>query len=198
MNDSPVPEPSPFATIAVFVVVTLALIGAGVLLLQSQPQPIRIDVVPPAPTATPSPSPTPAPITVYVTGAVGKPGALVTLPHDSRVQAAIDAAGGAAAGADLERVNLAAILRDGDQVDVPEQGAPAVAVATRPGGPVVRVNTATVEELDTLPDIGPALAQRIVDFRAANGPFKDLQSLDKVEGIGPALLQKLAGLVAFD
>ncbi len=198
MNDAPVPETSPLATIIAFVVVTLAVIGAGILLLSTRPQPAQIALIPPAPTATPAPSATPAPIMVYVTGAVGRPGTIVTLPPGSRAQQAIEAVGGATDDADLQRVNLAALLHDGDQVDVPLIGAAAVALATPPGGQIVHVNTATVEALDTLPDVGPALAQAIIDYRTVNGPFKDLDALDQVSGIGPALLQKIAPLVAFD
>jgi competence protein ComEA len=198
MNDTPAPEPSPIATIVAFLVVTIAVVGAGILLLSTRPQPAQITVIPPAPTATPLPSATPSPITVYVTGAVGKPGTTLTLPPGSRAQQAIDAAGGAAQDADLQRVNLAAVLHDGDQVDVPVLGATNVVLATPSGGQIVHVNTATVEELDTLPDVGPALAQAIIDYRTANGPFKDLDALDQVSGIGPALLQKIAPLVAFD
>ncbi len=198
MNDSPTPEPSPLATIIAFVVVTLAVVGAGVLLLTTRPQPARITVIPPVATATATPSETPAPITVYVTGAVGKPGSMVILPPGSRAQQAIDAAGGSTPKADLQRVNLAALLHDGDQVDVPALGAPETTLATPPGGLIIHINSATVEELNALPDVGPTLAQAIVDYRTANGPFKDLDALDKVSGIGPSLLQKIAPLIAFD
>jgi competence protein ComEA len=198
VSETPAPQRSPLATIIALVVVTIAVIGAGILLLATRPQPAHITLIPPAPTATPLPSATPSPITVYVTGAVGKPDTMVTLPPGSRAQQAIDAAGGAVPNADLQRVNLAMLLHDGDQVDVPALGAPDAMLATPSGGVIVHVNSATAEELDTLPGVGPSLAQAIIDYRARNGPFADLDALDAVNGIGPALLQKIAPLVAFD
>jgi competence protein ComEA len=197
MNDTP-PEPSPFVSIAAFLIIAAAIVGGIVLLLATRPQPVQITIVPPVPTTTPAPSPTPAPITVYVTGAVAQPETLLTLPHDSRVQDAIQAAGGALANADLARVNAAAILHDGDQVHVLAVDEPETALATPGGGEVVYVNTATVEQLETLPDVGPTLAQAIIDYRTANGPFADMAALDAVNGIGPRLLEGLAGRVAFD
>ena len=197
MNDSPEPESSPLATIVTFVVVVIAGAGSGILLRATRPQPARITVIPPAPTATAAPSATPSPVTVYVTGAVGKPGSMITLPPGSRVQQAVDAAGGTIEGADLQRVNLAAIVHDGDQVDVPARGV-SVTLATPSGGGMIHINQATAEELEALPGVGPALAQAIVEYRTSNGPFATLDALDAVEGIGPGLLETLAPLIAFD
>ncbi len=190
-------EPSPRVAIIVFGLAALAIIGGGALLLSTRPQPARITIVPPMPTRTPAPTPTPGPITVYVTGAVARPETLLTLPPGSRVADALAAAGGADAAADLTRVNLAAILRDGDQVHVPARDQ-AVVLPTPSGGQIVNVNQATAEELSQLPGIGPGLAARIVAYREANGPFADLNALDAVEGIGPVLLEKLKDLVTFD
>lgn len=197
MADNPLPEPSPRNTIIAFVLVALAIIAGAILLLATRPTPVQITVNPPVPTSTPGPTDTPAPITVYVTGAVATPEQMITLPAGSRVQDAIAKAGGTTDGADLERVNLAGILHDGDQVDVPLKDQP-VTLATPSGGVIVHINTATLEELDTLPGVGPALAQRIINWREANGPFSSLEDLDAVEGVGPSLLEQIKDLVAFD
>lgn len=190
-------EPSPRVAIILFGLVALAIIGGGALLLSTRPQPARITIVPPMPTGTPAPTQTPGPIVVYVTGAVARPETLLTLPPGSRVADAVAAAGGADAAADLTRVNLAAVLRDGDQVHVPVRDQEVI-LPTPPGGQIVNVNQATAEELSQLPGIGPGLAARIVAYREANGRFADLNALDAVEGIGPALLEKLKDLVTFD
>ena len=185
--------------IAVLLLIAL-LAASGALLLHSRPKPVVIEIHPPAPTSTPLPTPTPAPITVYVTGAVAQPNQLYELPHGSRVSDAVAAAGGLMEGANRTIVNLAALLRDGDQVHAPFAGAAAEALdlPTPPGGERVYVNTATQAELETLPGVGPALAQRIINYRELVEPFDGLADLDKVSGIGPATLEQLKDLVAFD
>ena len=197
MNDNPSPQPSPLNTIVAFIIVVVALIGGSVFLLSSRPQPIQITVNPPIPTATPAPTSTASPITVYITGAVQKPDQTLTLPYRSRVQDAITAAGGTTSEADLEKVNLADYLHDGDQIHVPVKGQ-TVELATPSGGAVVYINTATAEQLDALPGIGPTLAADIIAYRDANGMFKSMSDLDKVPGIGPALMEQLQKLLAFD
>ena len=99
-----------------------------------------------------------------------------------------------------ERVNLAGVLRDGDQVHVPSIAANRVhgALPTPLGGRLVNVNTATLEELVALPNIGPVTAQRIIDYRELASPFATLADLDQVSGIGPATLEALQDLVRFD
>jgi len=198
MNDFSTPEPSARGTIAAFLLVAVAIIGGMILLLATRPQPVQITIIPPQPTASPVPSPTPESITVYVTGAVGQPGALVTLVHGSRVQDAIVAAGGALASADTARVNLAGIVRDGDQVHVPVMGQDAPALPTPMGGAIVYINTASAEDLMTLPGVGAVLAARIIEYRDANGAFADLAALDAVEGIGASLLAQLEGKLSFE
>jgi competence protein ComEA len=138
-------------------------------------------------------------VLVHVVGAVREPG-LYELKDGSRVADAVERAGGATPKADLSLVNLAAPLADGTQVVVPARAPPARAA---PGGASpqtragpVHLNTATVEELDALPGVGPVTAQKIVDFRQANGAFASVDELDAVPGIGPARLEELRKLVA--
>lgn len=151
-------------------------------------------------------------IVVHVAGAVGKPG-VVTLPDGSRVFQAIDAAGGPTLDADANQLNLAGTVRDGDKVHVPRQGeslsasagpgasaaksgsaSPSSAPAS-PAGGKVNINQATVEELATLPRVGPVLAGKIVAFRSEHGPFASVDELDAVDGIGPKMLESLLPFV---
>ncbi|MDX1991145.1 MAG: helix-hairpin-helix domain-containing protein [bacterium] len=196
-------EPSPRGVIAAFILVALAVVGGGVLLFTTRPESVQIVVNPPVPTSTPLPSATPAPLSVYVTGAVANPQTTVQVPPGSRVEDVIEAAGGFSDEADLDRVNLAGLVRDGDQIHVFSRAAEiepesVEALPTASTSGLVNVNTATLEELDTLPGVGPALAQAVIDYREANGPFADLAGLDEVSGIGPALLEDLGPLVTFE
>jgi competence protein ComEA len=142
-------------------------------------------------------------VVVSVVGLVARPG-LVTLPSGARVAEAVEAAGGLLPEADPASVNLAAVVTDGQQVAVGVPAAPGSAPpgpgsappgqGAAPGGPL-DLNTAGVAELDTLPGIGPVLAQRIVDHRTREGPFTSVDQLDDVPGIGPSIAAELAGLV---
>ena len=140
-------------------------------------------------------------IVVYVAGAVARPG-VYTLAAAARVTDALEAAGGAVADADLDVVNLAATVSDGERVYVPVVGeVVAVVVAgdsapdvTVPAGPV-NVNSATADQLDVLPGVGPTTAAAIVAHRQENGPFRTVEQLGDVRGIGPAKLDALRGLV---
>jgi competence protein ComEA len=196
MSDQ-LPEPSPRIALVVYLLLAALIVGSIVLLLTGRPAAVQIVINPPLPTATPAPSATPPPITVYITGAVATPDQLLALPAGSRVQDALTAAGGALPEADLERVNLASRLHDGDQVDVPDKSEQAALPTANTAG-VVDVNSATAAELATLPGIGDSLAERIVAYREANGAFADLNALDAVEGIGPGLLADIQNLVRFD
>jgi competence protein ComEA len=144
------------------------------------------------------PAPPPA-LVVDVAGAVRAPG-LYRLPHGSRVADAVAKAGGASAKAAMDSVNLAAPLADGEQVVVPSRvpgGGVAVPAGSSPAGASgpVSLSTATAEQLDALPGIGPVTAQKIVDYRTAHGAFQSVDELDAISGIGPAKLDQLRGLV---
>ena len=130
-------------------------------------------------------------LVVDVTGAVGRPG-VYRLPAGSRVNDAVERAGGAAAKAELEAVNLAARLADGQQVVVPERGpAGATAAAAESEDGPISLGTATVEQLDTIDGIGPVTAQDIIDFRDEHGGLSSIDQLDQVSGIGPATMESL-------
>ncbi|BCW45736.1 competence protein ComEA [Arthrobacter sp. StoSoilB5] len=145
---------------------------------------------------------------VHVAGAVQKPG-VVSLPEGSRVFQAIDAAGGATASADVNGLNLAEVVTDGAKIRVPAAGEAAqetgtgngtggsaeTQVSPGSGGAKVNINTASVEELGTLPRVGPVMAQRIIDWRKEHGAFASVEELDAIDGIGPKLMESLQDLV---
>jgi competence protein ComEA len=156
----------------------------------------------PAPAAAPlnlRAEPPPArKVVVHVVGQVYKPG-LYSLPEGSRVDDAIKRAGGPKPKAALALVNLAAPVADGQQVVVPSnrEAAQALAggsMAGGAGGPV-HLNSATLDQLDELPGIGPVTAQKILDYRSEHGAFGSVEELDAVPGIGPATLEELRDLV---
>jgi competence protein ComEA len=146
----------------------------------------------------------PRKVVVHVVGAVRQPG-LYTLAEGSRIDDALAKAGGPRPRAALELVNLAAPVADGQQVVVPAKaraaappaaagGAAGSVAGVQPAGPI-HLNTATLEELDALPGVGPVTAQKILDYRAAKGAFSSVDELDAVPGIGPARLEQLKPLV---
>jgi len=205
------PDPQPQSRLERYqplltLVLILTIAGGAAVFALRRPAPTAITILPPLPTATPAPtltpepSATPGPIEVYVTGAVAQPETLVTIPFGSRVSAAIEQAGGLTDDADLERVNMAQILRDGDQVHVfamaSDEGE--IALATPSDAGIVYINSASAAELEVLPHVGPTLAERILAYREENGPFTSLEDLDNVSGIGPSTLADIAPLISFD
>lgn len=138
-------------------------------------------------------------LVIDVAGAVRQPG-LYRLRAGSRIDDAIAAAGGVTAKAQLDAVNLAAPIADGEQIVVPGRGAVGAPAATPPtagSAPTapLDLNTATAEQLEALPGVGPVTAQKILDYRAAHGPFHSVVELEGVPGIGPAHMAQLKGLV---
>jgi competence protein ComEA len=160
-----------------------------------------------APAVTPLRAPTRAKpaaaklLVIDVAGAVRRPG-LYRLRSGSRIDDAIAAAGGATGKAQLDTVNLAAPVADGEQVVVPQRGAVGAAAAgssapaagSSPSAPL-DLNSATLEQLENLPGIGPVTAQKILDYRQQHGAFHAVAELQGVPGIGPAHMAQLKGLV---
>lgn len=154
-----------------------------------------------------------APVTVDVVGAVARPG-LVKVPGGSRVADAVADAGGPGADADLERLNMAAPLTDGERIYVPHVGETSIPLAVNGSGgsgaagtagpssaagttpvPPVDINQADEQQLESLPGVGPSTAQAILDYRHQHGPFKNVDDLLNVRGIGPAKLAAMRSRV---
>ncbi|HEX9617646.1 MAG TPA: helix-hairpin-helix domain-containing protein [Anaerolineales bacterium] len=184
------------------------LLGAGLLLLVIRPpRGEAIHLLPP---------PTPLPLSVHVSGAVLHPG-VYSLPDGCRVHEAVQAAGGLLPEADPGPVNLAAFVQDGERIWIPSKITPTetkeaaplrlrAGETTSPGGEElpepaespswpVNINTASQADLESLPGIGPVIAQRIITFRQENGPFTRIEELQDVSGIGPATYAKVKDLI---
>lgn len=156
------------------------------------------------------PSPTQPSITIQIIGEVVHPG-VYSFTQGSRVQDAVDAAGGLLSTANTTAVNLAAKLEDGQQVTIPSQSGaltnssslsnpsnapflvlttPTVAAAN-----LLNINTASLAQLDTLPGIGPTTAQKIIDYRTQHGPFQKIEDIMNVSGIGPSTFDNIKTLI---
>lgn len=170
------------------VVLLLVALGVAVLVTAFTGRNGDATVVTPTAVATPASS---ARIFVHVLGAVVSPG-LYQLHDGDRVVDAIAQAGGFAEGADETQLNLARLVSDGEQIVVPIMGEAAPAAAS---DGKVNLNTATAEQLETLPRVGPAMAQRILDWREANGRFTAVEDLLSVTGIGDKTFESLKDLV---
>lgn len=210
--------------IAVVALITVAaLIATALVLWRAQPSEQAVPLAAqasatpaagPTGSATPTPSATlpaapaavspdvepgqPAEVVVHVAGKVRRPG-VVRLPAGARVIDAVDAAGGARNGADLSSVNLARELTDGEQVRVGLPADPGIAgieagTGAASAGPL-DLNSASATDLETLPGVGPVLAERIVAYRDQSGPFRTIDQLIEVAGIGPAVLDDVTDLV---
>ena len=176
----------------VLAVAAVAAVAGGLLLLvrdSSSGPGIQIAM----PTATVEPV---VELNVYVTGAVRKPG-VYALGQDSRLAQAIEAAGGATEDADLTAVNLAVRMRDEQHWHIPRVGEVARAPSAQApaASQKIDINSAPVELLKSLPNIGDVRAQAIVSYRTANGSFSSVDALMDVQGIGPATLEAIRDLV---
>jgi competence protein ComEA len=161
--------------------VLIGLLAAGLIwLAASQPRGEAVTLLP---------SPTARSVTVYISGAVATPG-VYSLPEGSRTDDVILLAGGFLPNAEQEGINLAALLQDGQQLDVPVRSA-----ATHASSGRININTATVEELNTLPGIGTTIAQNIFNYRLKNGPFQFIQDIQNVSGVGPATYDEIKDLI---
>ncbi len=154
-------------------------------------------------------------IVVHITGAVNKEG-IVELQEGARIADAIEKAGGTKENADIKNINLATILEDGVKVHIPtveetqanneninvednassqiNTGTKEFTSNTKTQGKI-NINTATEEELDTLPGIGPSTAAKIIDYRKENGKFKNIEEIKEVSGIGDAKYEKIKELI---
>ena len=146
------------------------------------------------------PVPTEQPVIIHITGAVPRPG-VYALPQGARIQDAISAAGGFLAEAEKSQINLAALLEDGEKLDVPfMEGASPVLTTPIPDvvtstTELIDINTASTEELEELPGIGPTTSQKIIEYREQNGPFISIEDIINVSGIGPGTFERIKDLI---
>lgn len=192
------PGELPIARLRLVAVVVLLALAALILVRHVLPAGTAASVpLPPVGTGPSEPRAAPAGprLVVDVVGAVRRPG-LYRFRQGSRVADAVARAGGPSRRAALAQLNLAAPLADGEQVVVPARGSPTPGgAAGAPTGAPLDLNSATLEQLDALPGVGPVTAQKILDYRQQHGAFTSLTELDAIPGIGPSRIDQLKGLV---
>lgn len=179
-----------------FVIFAIALLSAGALLATAPPRGQPVTLLPP---------PTPSPFIVEITGAVAAPG-VYSLPPGSRVQAAIEAAGGLNAAADSEQVNLARPIEDGEKIVIAALGetSQTLSINNRVSEPAaaqdgfININNASLLDLQELPGIGAIKAERIIAYRDTHSGFKTIEELQEVEGIGKETFDRLKDMITID
>ena len=192
--------------------ILIGLLASGLILLMAQPnlgEPISLSP-PPTPTKTllPKATSTSTPITVQISGEIKSPG-IFTLNCSSRLEDLIELSGGVTADADLSRINIAAIINDGDFIYIPhkDENIPSTSRDTTINLPTeepatfnypIRLNEASKEALESLPGIGEVKAAAIIEYRELIGGFSDINELIYVNGIGPATLEAIYDLVTID
>lgn len=212
---SVLPDPlKPYRNYLLMFLLNLAVV-AGILYLLRRETPREL-IVSQLPTRAPTPVAQKqiVPIQVSVSGAVNQPGTY-ELGSDARLADALDKAGGVKPEADLSKLPLTRALKDGDKIQVPARAinvptanpiaptlstppSPPPASAPTAAAHKINLNTATLEQLDALPGIGPALAQRILDYRNEKGSFKSVEELKEVRGIGDVLYKEIQDLVTVE
>ncbi|MCJ7667428.1 MAG: helix-hairpin-helix domain-containing protein [Anaerolineae bacterium] len=184
-----------YGTYISLLLLSFIILGGAIFYLR-WPRPSPIEIIEP----TPSSVSTSGEVGVYVVGAVMNPG-VYFLPQGSRVADALEVAGGPTEEADLVRVNLAKRVYDEERIYVPRLGEenpplpPSSGSSSSQAGGKININTATAAELESLPGIGPVLAQRIVDYRKANGPFATIEDIKNVSGIGEGIFEEIKELI---
>jgi competence protein ComEA len=184
--------------VAIVALAAVGLVGGYGVAMRAKPKAEKISLASPGPAGAAKPSG--RLVYVHVGGAVHRPG-LYEVPDGSRVFDAVRAAGGATDQADLDSLNLASKVKDGDKIlvparvepgaDPPPGGAPGAGGSAASAGGLINLNSATLEQLDSLPGVGPSTAQKIIDYRTQHGGFRSVDELMDVPGIGPAKFAEL-------
>ncbi len=180
---------------------TIALGLVTLITRQSRPAPIFITPAAPLPTA--APTQTPGPLIIFINGQVARPG-VIELPEGSILQDAIQGSGGYTSKANSDVINLALPLSSGMHIYVPaaDEQNPIPVVSTSPSNSSqdrkININSATVDELEKLPGIGPATAQKIIDYRQTIGLFQEIEAIMNVSGIGPGKFEQIQELISLD